>query len=538
MSGRGTPWNGDPVRADPRYAALRHEATSAMLARNDAAAERAAHALVRANPREHAAWNVLAVVALRRGNGAAAAEAAGRAHELDRKNPDYLNTLGAVYADLGRYDDALAALRRALRLRPAFADAHYNVGKVQDWRERLPEAQEAYRRALAIEPTHADAKHNLARVLMRMGHLEPALALAREAHADLPDDAERIVNLARALADSNGLRAGAEFIERCLERQPANARLHSLLAILLLSLGEWRAGWREYAWRTQADRSSDPTLRPLADDLRGRAVCLLADQGLGDMLFFLRFVAGIRARSGTVVFQAPSALAPLLAEHPDLDRVVPVGSPLPDDLKPAATFPLGDLPYVLETTDVPPPFPLKPRADLVREWRAALARAGPAPYVGLTWRAGTDPRATSEFVARREMLFKEISLPHLAGATRGVRGTLVSVQRLPAAGETAELARLAGRPVHDLSAINSELEQVTALLATLDEYVGVSNTNMHLRAGLGLTARVLVPYPPEFRWMADGECSPWFPGFRVYRQRIDRRWDDALAHLDADLRAI
>ena len=34
-----------------------------------------------------------------------------------------------------------------------------------------------------------------------------------------------------------------------------------------------------------------------------------------------------------------------------------------------------------------------------------------------------------------------------------------------------------------------------ALLSLIDEYVGVSNTNMHLRAGVGKTAKVLVPAP-------------------------------------------
>jgi hypothetical protein len=111
------------------------------------------------------------------------------------------------------------------------------------------------------------------------------------------------------------------------------------------------------------------------------------------------------------------------------------------------------------------------------------------------------------------------------------------VQRLPDPGESAELASLAARPVHDLAAANDDLERMTALLAVLDEYVGVSNTNMHLRAGLGLRGKVLVPYPPEFRWMIDGD-SPWFPGFRVYRQQADRSWDNALTRLAEDLQAI
>jgi hypothetical protein len=74
--------------------------------------------------------------------------------------------------------------------------------------------------------------------------------------------------------------------------------------------------------------------------------------------------------------------------------------------------------------------------------------------------------------------------------------------------------RRAGREVHDFSAWNDDLEDALALMGVLDEYAGVSNTNMHLRAGLGRTANVLVPFPPEWRWQGTGGESPWFPAAR------------------------
>jgi hypothetical protein len=74
-----------------------------------------------------------------------------------------------------------------------------------------------------------------------------------------------------------------------------------------------------------------------------------------------------------------------------------------------------------------------------------------------------------------------------------------------------------------------------ALLALLDDYVTVSNTNVHLRAAVNRGCRVLIPSPPEFRWMAAGSVSPWFPDCRIYRQGPDGSWDEALAGLAADL---
>jgi hypothetical protein len=90
--------------------------------------------------------------------------------------------------------------------------------------------------------------------------------------------------------------------------------------------------------------------------------------------------------------------------------------------------------------------------------------------------------------------------------------------------------------VVDLSRVNDDLRDALAAVSLLDDYVGVSNTNMHLRASLGRPARVLVAQPAEWRWMAAGDASPWFPGFSLYRQAINGRWEQALAHLERDLR--
>jgi hypothetical protein len=76
-----------------------------------------------------------------------------------------------------------------------------------------------------------------------------------------------------------------------------------------------------------------------------------------------------------------------------------------------------------------------------------------------------------------------------------------------------------------------------ALLALIDEYVGVSNTNMHLRAAVGRTACVLVPQPAEWRWMQSGQHSPWFPGFRIYRQKLSGDWRQAVNALRSHLEA-
>jgi hypothetical protein len=182
----------------------------------------------------------------------------------------------------------------------------------------------------------------------------------------------------------------------------------------------------------------------------------------------------------------------------------------------------------------PPSIRLLPDAARIRELGENLRALGDPPYIGVTWRGGTPPAEQS---GKAWLLFKEIPLEKLARVLGPVSGTVISIQRNPKESENSVLSGLMGRPVHDFSKLNADLEDMLALLALLDDYVGVSNTNMHLRAAAGRTARVLVPRPVEWRWMAAGDESPWFPGFRIYRQGPDGDWETALARLRDDLLA-
>jgi hypothetical protein len=295
-------------------------------------------------------------------------------------------------------------------------------------------------------------------------------------------------------------------------------------------------------------------------------VCLVGEQGLGDELFFLRFAPLLKRRGCRVTYHGGAKLTSILTRCTALDRV---RSGFESLVAADHTVLIGDLPYLLDdhpesatlraqnispsldpagvaTTwggswrarvfwpELPPSLPLQPMAERVAFVSGRLRVLGLPPFIGLTWRAGTDIQNQR---GRVWQLFKEAPFEPLVAALRGVGGTLISLQRNPRAGETDRLTALIGRPVHDLSAVNEDPEEMLALLTVLDDYIGVSNTNMYLRASAGRTARVLAPWPAEWRWMVSGEESPWFPGFRIYRQKPGGDWSTALSRLANDLQS-
>ncbi len=188
----------------------------------------------------------------------------------------------------------------------------------------------------------------------------------------------------------------------------------------------------------------------------------------------------------------------------------------------------GDLPEITRPAIEPYPASLRIAPDPVRldAWRAKLEAAGPRPWTGVTWRAGT-PHEELAFA-----LHKKAPIAQLLGALKPAGGTVVALQRRPEEGELDTASHAFGDKVHDFSRVNDDLEDALAVLSLLDHHVGVSNTNMHLAAAAGETADVLVPFPPEWRWGL-GDESAWFPGFRVHRQSIGGDWSQALASLAA-----
>jgi len=300
-------------------------------------------------------------------------------------------------------------------------------------------------------------------------------------------------------------------------------------------LYEWRVPYRSGGSVYIADPRDPSRLMPrpstlLPVELGGKRILLVRDQGIGDELFFLRFARLAQQQGAWTAYLPTAKIATLVARAPGLDAVVS-DTDIPPDLD--QIFSVGDLPLILgadRVADLPPPLALTALPERVTAIRARLATLGKGPLLGVTWRAGKERQ-----LGRNKSLYKWLDASLLGAALSAWPGEVLILQRHPRPEEMEDFQHALGRPAHDFSELNEDLEDMLALLAQLDEYVGVSNTNMHLMAGLGKSARVLIPSPAEWRWMAEGNESPWFPGFSLYREKPHGGWEDALARLTEDL---
>jgi tetratricopeptide (TPR) repeat protein len=430
-------------------------------------AEAAYREILAREPGHPAATHYLGLAAWQRGDVRTAEQRMRAALAADASIPDFHNNLGLLLRDTGRVDEAIACFRRTLEVDPRWFEAHNNLGLTLEAAGRFDAAVDAYRAAIASQAAFAPARQNLGRAL--------------------------------------------------------------------LALGRYDEGWEQYRWRLLAQGLSrtapDPAAARLPASLAGRSMALVAEQGLGDVLFFLRFAPELAARGARLAFRGDARLHGMLARTGHFALGMDVDGAPAAGLEPV---PIGDLPWLLaagHAARFPPPLRLAPTQDRLAQARASLEALGPRPWVAITWRGGVASAGPS----RTQV--KEAPPERLGQALRGLSATWIGLQRLPRDGEYRRIGEALGAPVHDRSAANDALEEMLALLACCDHYVTVSNANVHLRAGMGGPVELLVPQPPEWRWGVAGERSPWFPDATLHRQRIDGDWGAALESLRERLAA-
>ena len=480
-------------------------------------AEQVYRQVLAATPGHADSLHMLGMIASQWGQPEAALACIDRAIAIRPSAALYHVNRAGLLLSLHRLDAALAAGQEALRFKRNLPEAHQVTGHALSDLGRPEEAIAAYQEALRLNPLLRDGQNDLALALREANRLDEAAAALEPALQRAPGDAQLAGNLAGILKDLGRLDAAETLYRDILRRQPDSAAAHFNLGVALLTGGRFAEGWREWEWRFRAEPATERQFdRPRwqGEALEGRTLLVHAEQGIGDMLQFCRFVP-LAARGGRLVLEVHRPLVRLLEQLPGVTQVVALGDPLPpfDRQCPALS-----LPYVLGMTDerdIPPVMPyLRPDASRMERWARRVGGLD-GRRVGLVW-AGNPERMRMD---RR----RSIAPDRLAGL-RNVPGiALVSLQKGPASAALAgsEL----GASVHDWTDELEDFADTAALVATLDLVIGVDTAVVHLAGALGKPVWLLNRFDTCWRWQRERDDSPWYPTLRQFRQPGPGDWD-------------
>ena len=209
---------------------------------------------------------------------------------------------------------------------------------------------------------------------------------------------------------------------------------------------------------------------------------LVAEQGLGDTLQFVRYAALVKQRGGTVLLECPAELVRLLQTCAGIDPIVTPGSPLPTfDVQ----VPLLSLPGILKTTLATMPAAV-PYLAADRCSRGAL-ESGAEPLCGVQDRHHL-ARQSPVFAAGVPVRGSEAFPAAGAVRARGPRAGSPAVQlaeglRHRTTGRVAVAAGHRGARATDLN----DFADTAAVMMNLDLIISADTSPIHLAGALGKT---------------------------------------------------
>lgn len=273
---------------------------------------------------------------------------------------------------------------------------------------------------------------------------------------------------------------------QALEVDPGQDDSAYCLSLVLLRQGRYAEAWPLHERRRGVPRVRTPSAKPhwpewRGEDIAGKRVAVIGEQGFGDQIMLARFLNPLRERCAEVILACGPELAPLLNGRTTLSR---------DDFD--YWCPMGSLPHLLNSTleTLPPPatFPVERRGG-----------------GGIGVRANGNPLHANDALrspppeVRAKMLGLGMNLdPEATGAHDFL--------------ETAEI------------------------VAGLDLVVTVDTSMAHLAASLGVPTWVLLPaVGADWRWLTGRTDSPWYPSLRLIRQSRAGDWTSALDQVVAEL---
>ncbi|MBV8925075.1 MAG: glycosyltransferase family protein [Bradyrhizobium sp.] len=496
----------------------------------------------------------------------AAFKAFDRAVQLKPHDAELWSHCASALASLARPEQALASYDRVLQLNPRDADAAFRCGMLLITLKRPAEALACFELCDGLFPNHAAVIEQRGLALHDLKRYEEALAENLRAHALNPGSAEicnnvgaalqwlrrdqealpwldkalalkphfvrAMINKASSLTQVRRIDEALEVYHHVQTIDPGNADAAWNAALLYLLMGDFEAGWagREVRWRAHMRPAIYPHFsQPMwrgEEGIEGRTILILADEGIGDSIQFVRYAPLLAARGARVVLAVQGSLQPLLTAMPGVALCVPRSEPLPAfDLH----CPMCNLPFAFATRldTIPSAIPYLPAPDAMRvhSWEQRLQeRLGAAGKlrVGLVWSGnpghGNDHNRSVPLRALLPLLEADASF--------------ISLQKEPKADDRALIEQVG---MIDLTAGLADFAETAALVSCLDLVISVDTSVAHLAGALGRPTWVLLPYTPDYRWLLDREDSPWYPTARLFRQTETRDWNELVGRVRTEL---
>ena len=370
---------------------------------------------------------------------------------------------------------------------------------------------------LAVHPDHPEILRNRSKLALMLGDYDEVVPYATQQVRLAPTSAENWNFLGMVLREMGMLAEAVDCGLRACALDQRNATIHFNLSLSLLLAGEYRYGFQEYRWRFDVVKDSAARGTSTFWDggtLNGARILLWAEQGVGDIIQFVRYIPLVRERGGKVVLLTSSPVVRLMGWLSEEIEII-FDSTL---IETRAQCPLLNLPNIFGTTlsTIPPPAALRVPEEAKLPWMERFAQTA-GRKVGLVWAGNPMHRNDHNRSLPLSLLRPLLDVPNIQFFSLQVGGSADQIQENGHAGR-----------ITDLGPHLTDYAETAAAISCLDLVISVDTSVAHLAGSLNQPVWVMLPFAPDWRWLLNRTDSPWYPSMRLFRQQKPNDWSNVI----------
>ena len=449
-----------------------------------------------------------------------------QALSLNPQDSENWSCIGNTLSELKQYEEALAAFDKAILLNSLHAEAWSNKSNVFSRLGRHQEALNSCQNAIEIDPTYALGWSNQAVHLIALHRYTEALDSANQALSIEPNDAGSWLSKGFSLHELLLPDHAIACYEKAIAIDPTYIDGYWNKSFSELILGQFDEGWKnyEYRWlRKDADQrlhANIPAL-PSLTDLQGKKILVWSEQGFGDTLQFARYIPKLAALGAIVTFEVQAPLAALFKDQYSCS-LISKGDPIGElDFQ----IPLLSLPLLFKTNleSIPADIPyIQIARTKVQEWGGKLALSQEKLNIGIACSGNIhfDLKNGNKRPIPLESFSKLSDEHNLFLIQKEIR-------------DTDQIALQGLNNIHQLGEHIETFEDTAAIIEHMDLIISIDTSLAHLAGALGKKVFILLPWCPDWRWLATGIHSPWYPTATLFRQSSIHGWGSVMDEVGA-----
>jgi len=493
---------------------------------------------IKNNPQCYQAYYHLGLISEQSDNREKAIEYYTKALEV---NPQYdlpHHNLATLYFNNEKYDLAKKHYQKVILSDPNNYLAHYRLSKIYFEKKLLDRCLCHLEKAATLEPKNKEVLLVLAHIKNTMNKAEEALDIHCYIDSIYPDNPSTLYDIGFTLTRLGRIKEAMLYFKRIVSSWPQYDEAHFSYGLTLLATGDWGKGWQEYEWRLikNGQLTFPHCNKPKWDgsDLHGKIIYIRAEQGFGDTFQFIRYAKIAKEMGGTTVVAVQPCLVRYLKLCPYIDKIISNEDKIPyfDVYAPMLSFPM-----ILKTRPdtVPTSIPYLPAdATLTKHWRNQLSYDKNFK-VGICWQGNPN---YSTHNLRMVVAAKSIDLIQLLPLFAIPNSSFYCLQRKTGTDQLTTLPPDTQLTIfdEDFDVKHGSFMDSAAVIKNLDLVITVDTSVAHFAAGLGTPTWVLIPDPPDWRWMLERSDTPWYPNMRLFRQSTPGDWKRVMQTVSEELK--